>query len=85
MKDKWGWLAALATGIALILLGTLWFLQGSDVVHIQPVLCAADCEPVTGWHFWWQLAGVLTAGIGTLATFAARRRLRATDRRRSER
>ncbi len=35
-------------GTILALLGLLWFLQGSDLVHIKPILCFANCQPITG-------------------------------------
>lgn len=66
----------LLTGLGAIALGALWFLQGSDLVHIQPVLCAADCEPVVGHQPVWQLAGAVAILTGTLASLAALRKLR---------
>ncbi|MEU0312655.1 hypothetical protein [Nocardioides sp. NPDC006273] len=66
----------LLTGLGVIALGALWFLQGSELVHIQPVLCAADCEPVVGHQPVWQLAGVVAILTGALASLAALRKLR---------
>ncbi len=45
-------------GVVLVLLGTLWFLQGLDLVHIKPILCFAECKPITGRSLVW-------AGVGT--------------------
>ena len=32
----------------LIGLGTLWLLQGLDIIHIKPILCFADCDVMSG-------------------------------------
>lgn len=68
--------AALLTtlGGLVALLGTLWTVQGLGLVRIGPVLCVADCEPVTGPSVRWTLFGLvaLTVGLGTV--WAGRRR-----------
>jgi hypothetical protein len=46
-------------GFVLLFLGSLWFLQGSDLVQIKPILCFADCEPITGKSTTWQIAGAV--------------------------
>jgi hypothetical protein len=53
-------------GIILVSLGFLWFLQGSDIVHLQPILCFADCEPITGKSPLWQVIGVTTFVVGII-------------------
>lgn len=73
---RWTWMSVLAIGVGVVALGTLWFLQGSDVVHIEPVLCVGECEPVVGHHPEWQLAGVGAVVAGGLATGLAVRKLR---------
>lgn len=50
-------------GVALTLLGLLWFLQGADVLHVPPILCVANCEPLVGGSTTWMIAGF----IGVLA------------------
>lgn len=81
MKDRLTlWLPLLA-GVVLLPLGTLWFLQGSDLVHIDPVACVGDCEPVTGRHPGWQVTGAATMLLGgamgaVAARSIARRRAR---------
>ena len=52
-------------GVAIALLGLLWLLQGADVLHVQPILCVADCEPVVGGSITWVIAGgvAMLAGI----------------------
>lgn len=69
---KWRKAARAATGIALILLGLLWILQGADLVRIRPILCVANCQPVTGGSAGWLAAGAVTVVVG-LAMVAARR------------
>ena len=52
-------------GVGIALLGLLWLLQGADVLHVQPILCIADCEPVVGGSTTWLIAGgfAMLAGI----------------------
>ena len=57
-------ITVLILGIFLALLGALWFLQGSDIVHIKPILCFGDCEPVTGLSPQWQINGLIAIVIG---------------------
>jgi hypothetical protein len=49
--------------------GLLWLLHGADVVHVQPILCIADCEPVVGGSTAWLIAGLIAmlAGIALVA------------------
>ena len=51
-------------GVIMSFLGLLWFLQGSDIVHLQPILCFANCEPITGKSPLWQVIGAITFVIG---------------------
>jgi hypothetical protein len=53
-------------GVVFALLGLLWFLQGADVLHVQPILCVADCEPVIGGSTTWLIAGALAMLVGIL-------------------
>jgi hypothetical protein len=66
-------------GVALILLGGLWALQGADLVRIGPILCVADCQPITGGSTMWLTIGIVTLLIGLGLTAP---RLRPTRRRR---
>jgi len=56
----------LFVGVILLSLGLLWFLQGSDIVHLQPILCFANCEPITGKSPLWQIIGAITSIIGII-------------------
>jgi ABC-type branched-subunit amino acid transport system permease subunit len=59
-------IALIISGIILSFLGILWFLQGSDLVHINPILCFADCTPITGKSVTWQIAGGVVFVIGVV-------------------
>jgi uncharacterized membrane protein len=60
---------AIISGIILSLLGLLWFLQGSDLLHIKPILCFANCEPITGKSLTWQIAGAIFFIVGALLIY----------------
>jgi hypothetical protein len=75
---KWRSLTWIVLGVASMLLGLLWLLQGADLLHIRPLLCVADCEPVEGGSIGWMTAGVLLLVLGLVAT---RSGLRGRDRR----
>lgn len=62
--------------IIMAFLGLLWFLQGSDIVHIKPILCFADCEPITGRSIQWQIIGAIVFAVGTIIIYASLRRLK---------
>lgn len=69
---SWRNITLLLAGVVLTGLGGLWFLQGADVVHIRPILCAAECKPVTGGSAAWMIAGLiaLLVGLAGIATGA---------------
>ena len=59
-------IAFLIIGVIVALLGLLWFLQGADIIHPKPLLCFANCEPITGKSSLWQIVGVIAFIVGTL-------------------
>lgn len=63
------------SGTVLALLGLLWVLQGADIVRIRPILCVAECRPITGGSLVWAVIGVLTllGGLGLLLGVLRRR------------
>jgi len=65
-------------GITISLLGLLWLLQGSDLVHIKPILCFVDCQPITGKSFQWQIVGAITFVVGVSIIFASIKRSQKT-------
>ncbi len=54
-------------GLIAVFLGGLWLLQGLGVVHLRPLLCFADCEPVQGPSTSWAIIGVLVFMGGAVA------------------
>ena len=60
--------------MVLILLGLLWILQGADVVRIRPILCFANCQPITGGSPGWLAIGVVTLVVGLRVVGVLRRR-----------
>jgi len=68
---NWKRITAIVIGVVLSALGVLWFLQGSDLAHIKPILCFADCEVITGKSVEWQVQGAIAFVIGAvLVAFA---------------
>ena len=63
-------IVAIIIGVILASLGLLWFLQGSDLVHIKPIMCFANCEPITGKSLQWQIAGAIAFIAGVLIIYA---------------
>jgi len=53
-------------GAILFLLGILWTLQGADILHIKPILCFANCEPLLGGSTTWLVIGVIAVVLGAL-------------------
>ncbi len=56
-------------GVISLLLGGLWLLQGLGVLHIRPILCFANCEPIQGASLMWATIGFLLATAGVIAIF----------------
>lgn len=76
-RATWGWIrmkkVAFLIGLVAVLLGGLWLLQGIGIVHLRPILCFADCEPVQGTSPAWAVVGFLMATAGVIAIFFARK------------
>lgn len=70
---------ALVVGVISVLLGALWLLQGLGVVHIRPILCFADCEPIQGASPTWAIIGFLVLVAGVFAIFHSFKRRRAAE------
>ena len=67
---------AAVIGVIAVLLGGLWFLQGVGLVHMQPILCVADCAPLEAPSLGWAVAGAVVLLIGLAALWFAFRRWR---------
>ena len=59
-------------GVIVALLGVLWFSQGAGIVHMRPILCASNCEPVTKSVAWLVIGALGGAGGVALASTSAR-------------
>jgi hypothetical protein len=70
---RWTRIAVAVAGLAVSGVGILWFLQGSDLVHIEPIACAGECEPIAGHHPEWQVAGGVAVLVGVITTTLATR------------
>ena len=55
---------ATSVGLIAVLLGSLWFLQGADILHIRPILCFADCAYIKGGSRFWEITGALLFVLG---------------------
>lgn len=60
---------ALVVGLISIPLGGLWMLQGLGIMHVRPILCFVDCEPIQGASLAWAIAGLLIVTAGIFAVF----------------
>ena len=72
---NWRTITSLVAGVALMLLGSLWLLQGAGLVHVRPILCVTNCRPVTGGSAAWLAAGIVAFAIGLLLAAAGARHL----------
>ena len=72
---NWRTITSFVAGVVLMLLGLLWLLQGADLVHVRPILCVANCRPVTGGSVAWLAAGIIAFLIGLLLAAAGTRHL----------
>ena len=69
------WLG-LVLGVLALLLGGLWFLQGTGAVTLAPIACVGECEALEGPSLPWALAGaaLFLVGLGLLWFSLFRRR-----------
>lgn len=74
----WNAKAAVLTilGAIVALLGMLWVVQGLGIIQIGPILCVADCEPITGRSAQWTVIGVIALVLGIVLVWAGQRRVR---------
>ncbi len=62
-------------GVILALLGTLWMVQGLGIIQLGPILCVADCEPITGRSVQWTVIGVIALLVGIVIVRTGLRRI----------
>jgi hypothetical protein len=60
---------AMVAGLASVLLGGLWLLQGMGFVHVRPILCFADCDPIQGASATWAIIGLVALLVGSAGVF----------------
>jgi len=51
-------------GVLALALGLLWLLQGLGLIHLRPILCAANCAEIEGRSTPWAVIGLATAAAG---------------------
>jgi hypothetical protein len=61
-------------GAFVALLGLLWFLQGTGVLRMRPILCIANCEEIVGPSPFWAAAGAVAFIIGAIVVAVSVRR-----------
>lgn len=61
-------------GVLAILLGGLWFLQGTGIVIMAPIACIGECEALEGPSLTWAIYGAALIIAGVAALLFARRR-----------
>ncbi|HTM76074.1 MAG TPA: hypothetical protein VL133_00380 [Devosia sp.] len=66
------WVMAIL-GIIAILLGGLWFLQGTGIVVIAPIACVGECGALEGPSLPWAISGAAMIIAGTVALLFALR------------
>jgi hypothetical protein len=71
----------LIAGAIGVLLGGLWFLQGTGAVTIAPILCVADCAPLEGPSPIWAVIGFVVFVAGALGIYYGVRRVPQTGGR----
>lgn len=73
---KFIYFAGILVGGFIAFLGLLWFLQGTGILHLRPVVCATDCEEIVGTSPAWALAGAVAFIIGSIIAAMSVRRFR---------
>jgi len=67
--------AVTVLGVVVALLGALWTVQGLGLVEVRPVLCLADCDPITGGSVQWTVFGAIALLVGLVLVRAGLRRV----------
>jgi len=63
-------------GVFVAFLGLLWFLQGTGILRMRPILCIANCEEIVGPSPFWAVAGAIAFIIGIIIAVVSVRRAR---------
>jgi hypothetical protein len=67
-------IALILLGLIGVLLGGLWALQGLGLLHLEPIACVAECEPLEGSSPMWAAIGIAVFALGAFSLFQAFRR-----------
>jgi hypothetical protein len=70
------YIAGILVGGFIAFLGLLWFLQGTGLLHLRPVVCATNCEEIVGTSLTWAITGAVAFIIGAFIAVMSVRRLR---------
>lgn len=71
---KFTHIAGILIGGFIAFLGLLWFLQGTGILQMRPILCVANCEGIVGTSPSWAVAGAVAFVLGSaIAVVNARR------------
>ncbi|RXE56285.1 hypothetical protein ABH15_09150 [Methanoculleus taiwanensis] len=62
-------------GAFIAFLGLLWFLQGTDIVRMRPILCFTNCEEIVGGSPVWAVTGAVVFIIGVVVIVISGRRI----------
>ncbi len=73
---KFIYIAGIIFGGFIAFLGLLWFLQGTGILHLQPVMCVANCEEIVNTSPSWAIAGAVAFVIGSIIAVISVRRFR---------
>ena len=75
MFDRWLKGIVGIVGLLALLLGGLWFLQGTGLVVIEPIACVGECDALEGPSVAWAITGFVTMlGAGGALWWVFRRR-----------
>ena len=69
-------LAGILVGGFIAFLGLLWFLQGTGILHLRPIMCVANCEEIVSTSPTWAIAGAVAFIIGSVIAVMSVRRFR---------
>ena len=68
-------IAGILVGAFIAFLGPLWFLQGTGILRMHPILCVANCEEIVGGSPFWAVVGAIAFIIGVIVVVVSGRRI----------
>jgi hypothetical protein len=74
MKGKQ--IAGALVGAFITFLGLLWFLQGTGILQVRPIVCVTNCQEIVGRSPFWAVAGVIAFIIGIIVVVVSVRSVR---------